>query len=221
MGVSDNTFCTMKYVLFLLIIISSDLIKSQTKAVTENGDEVLLFPDKTWEYVNSEIEYEEKEIKTNPTKYTRNAKSTFIVKSNKIDIGIYIDPSKWNFKKAIHNDEAEFEFNMKNRDLYALLITESIEIPLENLKNIALINGRSVAPNLKIINEEYRTVNNLRILHLEMQGTLEGIDFTYYGYYYSDENGTIQFLTYSSQKMMSELKRECEELLNGFVVLKN
>jgi hypothetical protein len=211
----------MKYILFLLIIFSSNFVKSQVKAVTENGDEVLLFPDKSWEYVNSEIENEEKEIKINTTKYSKNSKSTFIVKSSKIDIGIYLDPTKWNFKKATHNDEAEFEFNMKNRDLYALLITESIEIPIENLKNIALINGRSVAPNLKIVNEEYRTVNNLRVLHLEMQGTLEGIDFTYYGYYYSDENGTIQFLTYSSKKLMKELKNECEELLNGFVVLKN
>jgi len=100
-----------------------------------------------------------------------------------------------------------------------LLLTESIQIPIESLRFIALSNGKKVAPDLVIVKEEYRMVNGLKMLMLQMDGTIKGIQFSYYGYYYSNDKGTIQFITYTSQSKLLELKSFCEELLNGFVVL--
>ena len=40
----------------------------------------------------------------------------------------------------------------------------------------------------------------------------------YTGYYYSDEGGTTQLLTYTSQKLDASSTGEIEELLNGLVI---
>ena len=52
---------------------------------------------------------------------------------------------------------------------------------------------------------------------MQMDGTIQGIKFTYYGYYFSSPNGTIQLLTYTSSNLLNEYKKEFEDFLNGFV----
>ena len=107
----------------------------------------------------------------------------------------------------------------KGEDLYAMIITEKFEIPISTLKDVALENGRDVSPDLKIVKEEYRNVNGLDLLLMQMDGTIQGIKFSYYGYYYSNESGTVQFLTYTSQNLLAEYKSDIEDLLNGLVVI--
>lgn len=117
------------------------------------------------------------------------------------------------------NPEAEFELVKKDGDLYGMIVTERLEIPLETLKIIAVENARAMAPDLRVVKEEYRMVNGLKVLVLQMNGTMQGIKFAYFGYYYSNENGTVQFVTYTSQSLMKTSQKECETLLNGLVVL--
>lgn len=202
--------------LLLLCTLIITYTQAQQKAVTENGEEVILYDDGTWSYQN-EDESLEKEIPSNSTKFEKDKESTFLLKSNKLNVGVYLNPKIWSFKKATSNPEAEYEFSLKGGDLYGMLITEQIEIPLESLKKIALENGRAAAPNLKVVKEEYRIVNGLKVLHLQLNGTTQGIKFSYYGYYYSSDNGTVQFITYTSQSLLDEYLPECEKLLNGFV----
>jgi hypothetical protein len=53
-----------------------------------------------------------------------------------------------------------------------------------------------------------------------MDGTMKGIKFTYFGYYYSNAEGTVQFITYTSQNLLDKYKESIEELLNGLVEIK-
>jgi hypothetical protein len=188
---------------------------AQKKARTETGEDVFLFEDGTWKFAQ-EVSDQPTEIPSNPKQYEKNPKSTLLLKSTRLKVGIWLDAKKWTYSDSKSNEDAEFEFQMKDSDLYAMLITEKIEIPLTTLRNIALENGRAVAPDLRIIKEEYRTVNGLRVLLLQMDGTMQGIKITYYGYYYSSADGTIQFITYTSQSLFHEYLPECENLLNGF-----
>jgi len=205
-----------KTFLLLFILFFVNLIQAQQKAVTETGEEVILYDDGTWKYHNEDQIYE-KEIPTNPKKFKKDKESTFLLKSSKLNIGVYLNPKIWSFKKATDNLEAEYELQLKDGDLYGMMITEQVEIPLESLKSIALENGKAAAPDLKIVKEEYRIVNDLKVLLLQLNGTMQGIKFSYYGYYFSCTNGTIQFITYTSQKLLDGYKPECEKLLNGFV----
>lgn len=214
-----NKTKTMKKLFVILICCCTALtIQAQKKAITENGEEVILYDDGTWKYV--EVENEKKEIPTNPDEFKKSESSSFLLKSTNINIGVWLNPKKWSFKKATDNLDAEYEISKKDGDLYGMLITEKIEIPLSTLKDIALENGKSVSPDLRVVKEEYRNVNGLKVLLLKMNGTMQGIKFTYYGYYFSNQNGTVQFITYTSQNLMNDYLKDCDELLNGLVETK-
>ena len=191
---------------------------AQKKAVTENGEEVILYDNGTWEYLNNQ-DYLVTQIPTNPKTFQKNENATFLLKSNRLNVGFWLDPKAWSFRKSTENPDAEYEFNLKEEDLYGMVLTEKFEIPLQSLKLIAVENAKEVAPDLKVIKEEYRNVNGLKVLLLHMNGTMQGIKVSYYGYYYSNETGTVQFITYTSQNLMNTLIEEGEKLLNGLVVI--
>lgn len=192
--------------------------QAQINGLTESGDEIILYDDGTWTYANDSL-LDSKEILLNDKEFIKDKKSSFLIKSSVLNIGIWINPKKWSFTKAKDNEDAEFEFNQKGEDLYGMLISEKIEIPLLSLKGIAFENARSVSPDIKIVREEYRMVNGIKVLLLQMSGSIQGMKITYYGYYYSNTNGTIQFLTYTAQNLLSNYMNDIEELLNGFVEL--
>ena len=206
-----------KLCLSLIFISSITILSAQEKAVTETGEEVILYADGTWNYLDSELEV--KEIPVNKKSFKKSKNASFLLKSSRVNLGFWLDPKKWSFKKAANNEDAEYELQLKNGDLYGMIITEKVEIPLETLKDIAIENGRAVAPDLKIVKEEYRNVNGTKVLLIQMNGTTQGIKFSYYGYYYSNSNGTIQFVTYTSQNLLDTYVNDCEELLNGIVVI--
>lgn len=192
--------------------------QAQISGLTESGDEIILYDDGTWTYANDSL-LDSKEILLNDKEFIKDKNSSFLIKSSVLNIGIWINPKKWSFTKAKDNEDAEFEFNQKGEDLYGMLISEKIEIPLLSLKGIAFENARSVSPDIKIVREEYRMVNGIKVLLLQMSGSIQGMKITYYGYYYSNANGTIQFLTYTAQNLLSNYMNDIEELLNGFVEL--
>ena len=209
----------MKKIFFLFLIIALTVsINGQQKAVTETGQEVILFEDGSWIYQNKK-EALNNEISTNSRRFSKNKKSTFLLKSKKFNVGIYLDPKLWSFNTPTDNPEAEYELQLKDGDLYGLIITEKVEIPIETLKVIALENAKAAAPNMSIVKEEFRNVNGLKVLLLHMNGTIQGIKFSYYGYYYSNSNGTVQLITYTSQNLLEGFKSKIEDLLNGIVEL--
>lgn len=204
-------FSIISFVFFLCTIVSA-----QQKAVTENGDEVLLYQDGSWKYVNENL-IEDAEIQMNLNEFEKSEKSSFLLRSNVLNVGFWLNPKEWSFKKAQDNEGAEYELQLKDGDLYGMIISEQVEIPLESLRTIAVDNAKTAAPDTKIVKEEYRTVNGKKVLMMQMDGTMQGIKFSYLGYYYSNSNGTVQFITYTSQNLLKRYRSKCENLLNGFV----
>ena len=200
------------------LIIIANLIYSQINAVTESGNEVILYNDGTWAYLNDSININN-QIPFNEKDYLKDAKSSFLVKSNKVNIGVWINPKNWNFSKGDDKDVAELKFQKKGEDLYAILIAEKMQIPIESLKEIAIDNAKTVASDVKIIKEEYRIVNGIKVLMMQISGTIQGIKFTYFGYYYSNTNGSIQLITYTGSKIFDDYYNDIELFLNGFVEL--
>jgi len=194
---------------------------AQTKAVTENGDEVILYNDGTWKYKkqNEATQGQQSSIYTNPKKFKKDKDATFLLKSNNIDVGFWLDPSVWSFQKEIETPDIEFELELKDGDLYAMIITEEVEMPLDVLGDIAVENARDAAPDVEVMEREYRTVNGHQVLLQKINGTMQGIKFSYYGYYYSSEKGSVQFVTFTSQNLLDKYMDECETLLNGLVEL--
>ena len=207
-----------KLMMFFLSLAILPLITAQERAVTEKGDEVILNPDGTWEYVDKEI-LEASAIPINPNRFFKDDKATFLLKSKKFNIGFWLDPKKWSFSKAVDNPDAEYELVLKDEDAYAMIITERISMPITTLRSIAIENAMEAFSNLKIVEEEYRTVNGLEVLFLHMNLSVEGMKMSFYGYYYSNDSGTVQFVTFTSQNMIITYKSFLESLLNGMVEL--
>lgn len=191
---------------------------SQIQAVTDKGEQVVLYENGTWKYLNEGAGEEEKTIPLSEVIYSKPSLSSFEVKSNKVNTGIFINPKIWSYKKNPSGEAQEFSFQAKEKDIYAMLITEKINIPIENLRNLAISNAKEVAPDTKVITEEYRMVNGKKIFFMQMNGSIQGIKFTYLGYYYSSEGGTIQFISYTSQDLLNEYKNDMFDLLNGFTI---
>lgn len=205
-----------KLILILLCSASLSYAEAQKKAITENGREVRLYNDGTWKYLDA-AQNQSVEIANNTNNFSKSDNAQYLLKSAQLNVGFWIDKKNWSFRQGYNNPDAEFELQLKDGDLYGMIIIEKIEVPLASLRNIALENGREAAPDLEIVKEEYRTVNGLKVLLLQMSGTAQGIKFTYYGYYYSNPKGTVQFITYTSTNLLEQYITDCNELLNGFV----
>jgi hypothetical protein len=203
-------------IIFVFIGLTAEMSMAQINALTENGDEVLLYEDGTWAYKNDDL-ITESEISTNEEIFVKDKKATFLVKSNKVNVGIWLNPKLWRFEKG--EGDNEYLFTLKNEDLYAMFITERIAIPLDILKTAALNNAKDAASDVRIVREEYRNVNESKVLMMQLSGTIQGIEFIYYGYYFSNENGTVQLISYTSKNLLNEYLDDMDNLLNGFVEL--
>lgn len=196
---------------------SEDVIK----AVTEDGRQVVLFSDGSWVFKPGKKEEKKSRFGFLKSKKER-SKNESGKNSAKVPLEggkgayfVYYDDKKWHVTKPSGDSDAEYSFTHKEGDGYGMMIFERISIPLPNLKNIALDNARSVAPDARIISDDRVTVNGYDIMRLQMQGIIEGIPFTYYGYYASGSWGTLQFITYTSTPLFEEYKKDFTELLDG------
>ena len=157
-------------------------------------------------------------METNKEPFHKPKESTFLLKSSKNKSAFWINPNKWSFKKADDTGAAEYTFELKGKGLYGMAITEETGMPIETLAQVAFQNALSVAPDMKLVKQEYRMVNDKKYIYLEMTGTLQGILFTYNGYYYSDDSGSTQFLTYSSTQLANKYNVEAFNFLNGLTI---
>lgn len=207
----------MKTLVILLFCITSFSVFAGQKAVTDQGDVVILNEDGTWVY-EGEGPSPEDLIPLNSDVFSKNDKSSFALKSLKTNTTFSINPKLWRFTKNGEHDSAEYTFELKNGDLYGMAITEQVEIDIENLSEIAFENARSAAPDAKIVKREYRIVNGQKVIYMEIVGTLQNIKFKYLGYYYSNASGSVQYLAYTSTNLADKYQTEIDSFLNGLSV---
>lgn len=208
-----------KFLQFLLFVaLSLNAIAAQ-KAVTDDGQVVILNDDQTWQFVNATTN-ETPDASLNKKKFSKMSAQSFRINMVPTDMGIYINPKKWTFSKD-KDETNRLLFRTKNpatSDLYGMVIAEGVEIPPETLAKIALQNAAEAAPDAKILEKEYRYVNGSKVLYMVIEGTIDSIKFNYVGYYTSNKSGTVQVLTYSSPGIVNAHMAEIQEFLNGLVV---
>ena len=205
----------MKKIVLLIMGLMGTVIYAEQNAITDTGEKVILHTDKTWEYSKQTTKIE---ITTNTEKFATPENAKFLLKSTKNNTACWLNSDLWSFEKASSNAAAEYKFRLKGSDLYAMSVAEAVPIPMESLSNIALKNARDVAPDVKIVRREYRVVNGTKVLFMEMKGTTQGIKFTYLGYYYSDDLGSTQLVTYTGTNLVKKYKSKMMDFLNGFTI---
>ncbi len=186
------------------------------KATTESGQPVLLKPDGTWAYIQDQDPAPS--IKKQPNQYFRPKSATVLLKGKRVTYGLWYDSSKWIVDQVIDNASAEYELTHIQGDRYVVIIPERITIPLDTLKMAALANAKKVAPDIEVIQEETRIVNEHKILCMKMNATIQGIPVSYVNYYYSGKGGAVQLMAYTGQNLFEEYKQDLFDLLNGFEI---
>jgi hypothetical protein len=88
----------------------------------------------------------------------------------------------------------------------------------EALKEIVIKNAQNAAPDAKVVHEDNRIVNGKKVFCMRMEGTVAGVPFIYYGYYYAGKAGIVQLITYTGQNLYPEYESEMTEFLNGLVI---
>jgi hypothetical protein len=160
-------------------------------------------------------------IPTNPRTFTKDKRANYLLRSDRMNVGFWINPEKWSFNKAVYDNKAEYELQLKGHHLYATVMTDTVQIPYSEIIHTEMNEISAVAPNARVITKEFRKVNGLRVLCLFLNGTVNGKEISFYGYYYSDPEGTVQFLAYTSEKQMRHDQKSCKRLLNGIVTTKS
>ena len=146
--------------------------------------------------------------------YARTAGATRRVDILRGQLAVFIDPAKWRETKS--TDPGKTTFQHASGDGYAMVIAERLQVQLPQLKKIALDNARNAAPDARVVLDEMRRVNGLDVVAMQITGTMSGVLFVYYGYYYSGPEGSVQIITYTGQNLFAEYKADFEEFLNGF-----
>ncbi len=189
------------------------------QAITEKGNTVILNDDGTWIYKN--LKDSNNEIKTNPNIFIKDSESSFTLKSSKTNAIFNINPEKWIFKKNEDPSKpAEYKFRLKDSDLYGMVVSEQVEVKVEELVKLAFENAKSASQDTKVLKKEYRIVNGNKVIYMEMIGTIRSIKFKYLGYYYSNSSGSTQYLVYTGINLVDKYKTDIDNFLNGFSVNK-
>jgi putative sensory transduction regulator len=129
---------------------------------------------------------------------------------------VSFNPGKW--KETRSAEAGKRTFQHANGEGYAMVVAEPIEIPTEQLRNIALANMRKTGTDISVVDEQRRRVNGTDVLLLRTDLTVQGMPFTYFGYYYGGPSGTVQVITYTGRRLFENYRTEFEEFLNGFRV---
>lgn len=180
---------------------------AQEAATTQSGRTVMLNPNGTWT-----------NVPLAPASSGNGSKTPSAV--TKLDVGrtgyvFYFDPKKWTRKPT--DADGKMTFTNKSGEVYGMIISERIQVDVDNLVKIALQNAQTIAPEAKIVQSGQKVVNGFPVRAATIEGTTQGISFVYHSYYFSGKGGAVQVVTYTGANLFDEYKPEMEEFLNGFV----
>jgi hypothetical protein len=124
------------------------------------------------------------------------------------------DPAKW--KPQPIEEPNIVQLVHVSGDAHLKVIAERLEIDPTQLSDVALSNAKSASPDVKIVSEAWRTVNGLRTLVLRLDGTANGVRFSFYNQMYSDGAGTVHLAGWTGANLFDEYRRDFLELFAGF-----
>ncbi len=187
---------------------------AQIKAITDTGDEVLLFNDKTWKFKSEKTV----SIQKSTNYFSKGSNSTFLVKSKINGFGVHINPKSFEFKRDSKNSDNEFDFTNRKKTTYGFMINEGIEIPLSTLREFKINSLKDKVTSLDILDDEYRIVNGITILYLRIRAITKDTGETpiiFCMYFATAKSSTTQLISWTTETNFYKSSDEIFELLNG------
>ncbi|HYX81224.1 MAG TPA: hypothetical protein VE714_02450 [Gemmatimonadales bacterium] len=187
---------------------------AQERATTSSGRVVLLYPNGTWKYASPAVT--PASAGAGAAEHRRPASAVARLEFAHGKAALYYDPKIW--QQAPSDEPGRLRLRHVDGDGYAVVIAERLEMSMDALRDVALTNARSAAPDARIVSQETRRVNGHDVMVMQIEGTIKTIRFIYLGYYYVGPEGTFQLLTYTAANLFKEYRTPFEQLLDGFTL---
>ncbi|MEL7002616.1 MAG: hypothetical protein AAFN93_07750 [Bacteroidota bacterium] len=216
------------YIVTLVTI--TNLTFAQTRAVTEKGDTIYVYDNGTWSFdlldeMPSELDdleflSEKLDFDTLTNKFVTPKQANKQVKHSGGMFEINYDEGFWKrVPPATLNDEASFAFEAKDTDIWSVVIAEDTPIQTDKLFLIAKNTMKEYSgADPKVLKTEVRNVNGTDVIRGVMLAEYSGITFIFDSYYFSNDLGSVQFTTWTSQKVWERNESSITDFLNGFVI---
>lgn len=206
-------------------------INAQTMAIMETGDTIYVYSNGAWSYDNNEDFEDSKErgffdinlkLDSISQPFFLSPSANKIAQSKFGFYKIMYDKKKWKRLPVSENsdNDQEMAFRSKKKSIECFVIGEEVEVSPEALLKFAINNLRTNMNEIEILKTECRLVNGNEILRGVVKGEKYGINYILDGFYFSNQNGTIQFGTVSPANLHSRYEQDILEFLNGLVILK-
>ena len=211
----------MKKIFTLAVLLQSLTFIAQQRALTEDGKEVVLFDNGTWKFVNESDAKALETTITNNNLFEKSRNASFLMKSKKVDVGVYFDPKKWKLATQNISPHVEYFFAERNSNdgYFGFMITEKVQIAtLKNLKDLIIENVNRNVDYFRLKESEYRTVNGVKVLYIRYAANTKGMDFEYAGNYSINSDGYAGVVGFASQKVFEQSFGAVQELINGISV---
>ena len=169
----------MKKIFTLAVLLQSLTFIAQQRALTEDGKEVVLFDNGTWKFVNESDAKALETIITNNNLFEKSRNASFLMKSKKLDVGVYFDPKKWKLATQNISPHVEYFFAERNSNdgYFGFMITEKVQIAtLKNLKDLIIENVNRNVDYFRLKESEYRTVNGMKVLYIRYAANTKGMN---------------------------------------------
>lgn len=143
-----------------------------------------------------------------------------LIKGEKVPYGVRYDSSKWKLADTHNNLASDVEFVHQDGDVYAMVIAERLQMTYKSLKELFLGNLKAIDPNAKMTEEKDVKVNGIDMKSTVLEAVISGMPATYKANFYLGEEGTIQFVAFTSRNLIDEYTKDIEDLLNGLEIYK-
>jgi protein TonB len=104
-------------------------------------------------------------------------------------------------------------------NVQAVVITQSGSAAAASLADLAILCARKRDPNSVLTAVENRVVNGHELVCITYESTVKAELMTFYGYLYSEDQGTVEVIGMAPQKLFPTYRAEITELLNGLEIL--
>ena len=111
------------------------------------------------------------------------------------------------------------QFFNESEEILITTIEERFQIPIEAMYEIVLKNAENAGAEVTEIRRGERNINGERMGFLEWRGVFNGFDVTYLGHFYSDAEGTVQVIGWTSSNIFEDRRGALERLASGIEVL--
>jgi len=185
---------------------------AQITAITEEGRTVILFSNGTWRYANDSVKVSSLEL----PHYTIPGNSTQLLKGKETRYALWYNAEKWNLLPDTIYANCEYALEDRNGERIAMIITESMQVPLATIKEAALGSFKKKGSECRIAEEQKIVVNGTEGLLLKIDALVDGIPVSYLNGYFSTRQGTFQLITYTAYNLFDRHRNELMELISGF-----